>query len=639
MTTTTVTASYLNPDETACSGRVVFQLVAATYHDGLDAIFPTVPVTAVLDDDGAISVELEPTSGASAEFDATDMTYQVRERINGADRSAYYVDIPSSASVDLGTLVTYDDPLPVTRELVVPDLSSLGYQLALGWVNVKDYGAYGDGTHDDTAAIQLALDDVPSTGGTVYFPTGEYKVTAEVTCDEPASIAGDGPGSVHLHGGSRIVYTPTTGNCLTLSAPGSVVRDIGLFHDWNAGYATAGVGLNLTDFDFGRITNVLVDGFYTCAKVSGHYWTLSDSIIANFRNIGVWLTAPIDEFDWGAATIAGNIITKYGDTSAGGTGIYWDAGGGHNIIGNYLNGGAQPDLPSTAIIEYGIRMHTGGSSSSSMRIIGNGIENCSVCCIGIDTLTASSDLHKIVISGNQLMPRGNTSTGIYLNSEGRKGSLHEITVTGNTGYVVGNGTMIKAVGVDGLIIEGNTQEFLDSGAKGVILAGPVDATTGNYNVRVGKNVYTLDVPSGAHQIYGDSNEPALSDTLGAFDMTDTMDVSAWGASGTLWTVDVHNYSVVKGTIRVLGSVKNQGSLSVVNNFTLSRVAGFTSQTVIGSDEAYGVAAANYYLSGAHGSGGTFSLTFEIPDLTSSKSFYGKIVLELYGAVKGIYKYH
>jgi acyl-CoA thioesterase-1 len=127
MTTTTVTATYLNPDETACAGRVVFQLVAATYHDGLDAIFPTVPVTAVLDANGDISVELEPTSGVSADFDATDMTYQVRERINGADRDVYYVDIPTAPAVDLGTLVTYSDPLPVTRVLVDVDAASVGY--------------------------------------------------------------------------------------------------------------------------------------------------------------------------------------------------------------------------------------------------------------------------------------------------------------------------------------------------------------------------------------------------------------------------------------------------------------------------------------------------------------------------------
>lgn len=42
--------------------------------------------------------------------------------------------------------------------------------------NVKNYGAYGDGLHDDTAAIQAAINSLPSTGGTVYIPAGTYLI-------------------------------------------------------------------------------------------------------------------------------------------------------------------------------------------------------------------------------------------------------------------------------------------------------------------------------------------------------------------------------------------------------------------------------------------------------------------------------
>ncbi len=44
-------------------------------------------------------------------------------------------------------------------------------------VNVKDYGAVGDGTTNDTAAIQAALD----TGFDVYFPAGDYLITSALT--------------------------------------------------------------------------------------------------------------------------------------------------------------------------------------------------------------------------------------------------------------------------------------------------------------------------------------------------------------------------------------------------------------------------------------------------------------------------
>jgi hypothetical protein len=46
-----------------------------------------------------------------------------------------------------------------------------------GYFNVKAYGATGDGTTDDTSAIQAAIDAVDDAdGGTIYFPPGVYFV-------------------------------------------------------------------------------------------------------------------------------------------------------------------------------------------------------------------------------------------------------------------------------------------------------------------------------------------------------------------------------------------------------------------------------------------------------------------------------
>jgi hypothetical protein len=50
-----------------------------------------------------------------------------------------------------------------------------------GAVDVKDYGAVGDGTHDDSRAIQAAVNAAQGGGGrTVFFPTGTYKVTSPI---------------------------------------------------------------------------------------------------------------------------------------------------------------------------------------------------------------------------------------------------------------------------------------------------------------------------------------------------------------------------------------------------------------------------------------------------------------------------
>jgi parallel beta-helix repeat protein len=45
-------------------------------------------------------------------------------------------------------------------------------------VNVKALGAFGDGIHNDTAAIQAAIDEIGGTGGSVQIPDGVYLVDA-----------------------------------------------------------------------------------------------------------------------------------------------------------------------------------------------------------------------------------------------------------------------------------------------------------------------------------------------------------------------------------------------------------------------------------------------------------------------------
>lgn len=61
-----------------------------------------------------------------------------------------------------------------------------------GVKNAKDYGITGDGTTDDTDAINALF----ALGGTFYFPSGTYKITGTIELPENSVLYGDGDTTV-----------------------------------------------------------------------------------------------------------------------------------------------------------------------------------------------------------------------------------------------------------------------------------------------------------------------------------------------------------------------------------------------------------------------------------------------------------
>jgi len=90
-----------------------------------------------------------------------------------------------------------------------PGPAGTGYE-----INVKDYGAVGDGLANDTAAIQDAIDAALLLGAVTYFPPGTYVISnpgirIDLTSRPPATtslfyaktqLRGDGPSSAQILG-------------------------------------------------------------------------------------------------------------------------------------------------------------------------------------------------------------------------------------------------------------------------------------------------------------------------------------------------------------------------------------------------------------------------------------------------------
>lgn len=85
-----------------------------------------------------------------------------------------------------------------------------------GLHNVRDYGATGDGTTDDTAAIQAAIDAAEARiasagdGATVYFPPGIYRTSSELTVEaESVALVGEMPTAADYLDGVGTLIAPT----------------------------------------------------------------------------------------------------------------------------------------------------------------------------------------------------------------------------------------------------------------------------------------------------------------------------------------------------------------------------------------------------------------------------------------------
>ncbi|MET1111006.1 MAG: glycosyl hydrolase family 28-related protein, partial [Allosphingosinicella sp.] len=80
------------------------------------------------------------------------------------------------------------------------------------WVSVRDYGAAGDRTTDDTAAINAAVDAL-APGRTLYFPAGDYLVT--VSDGEKAITAIPAGCNVFMERGAWLIAEPDEETVLT----------------------------------------------------------------------------------------------------------------------------------------------------------------------------------------------------------------------------------------------------------------------------------------------------------------------------------------------------------------------------------------------------------------------------------------
>lgn len=118
-------------------------------------------------------------------YDATGVTTELCALIHESQRTNY-----KDGTVTYGeTSEGYFTDTSLVEEGKAADSKAVGDAFNRVCINVKNYGVKGDGTTDDTDAINAIMTE---RSGDFYFPAGTYKISGTIILPADSSIYGDG---------------------------------------------------------------------------------------------------------------------------------------------------------------------------------------------------------------------------------------------------------------------------------------------------------------------------------------------------------------------------------------------------------------------------------------------------------------
>jgi len=205
-----------------------------------------------------------------------------------------------------------------------------------GVINIKAFGAVGDGVTDDAPAIQAAIDSLPSDGGTVWVPTGTYLINSTIRL-ETRSITLMGQSlhkSVISPSGAISAISPRQSDCMISNM---TVRTVG-----------AGIGIHIQGAAFISVVRVLF--------LSGNTGSGTAILMDDRNESGAFVAGAYNHTIQGChANRSGFLFEKCIETTGTSGGInncniisnfflcdqaiVLHAGGGHRIISNHIASG------------------------------------------------------------------------------------------------------------------------------------------------------------------------------------------------------------------------------------------------------------------------------------------------------------
>jgi hypothetical protein len=188
--------------------------------------------------------------------------------------------------------------------------------------DVKAYGAVGDGTADDTTAIQAAINAVSSSGGTVLLPTGTYLISSTLTIDKDSTVlTGVGTSAILKVAGSALgIDVITIGNGSTTRAH-CAVRNLRIIA---ANQKTAGVGIHLNKCFKIWLEGLLIENQYRALQITNttEVW-FNRSDVRDTTEHGLFIDNDLlSGYDW----YVSDCVFDNPNVTNTGAGIYWNGG-------------------------------------------------------------------------------------------------------------------------------------------------------------------------------------------------------------------------------------------------------------------------------------------------------------------------
>jgi hypothetical protein len=330
-----------------------------------------------------------------------------------------------------------------------------------GPLNVRAFGAVGDGVTNDTAAIQAAH----NTGRVIYYPAGTYLITPTITI-AAGGIVGEGPSNTIITStevGSANFYTFT--GALDQLDPTPTFRDFSIVADitksGGAGIQVLPTSGEASYLDFRNVQFAYLP--IGIDFVAASLWKVIGCSFLAYTIAGIQV-ANTNTPDSGDSVITGCV---FNNPYATGSGVWQKSSGGLKIVGNKFLGGQR-----------GYTMNLEGTTGALM-ITGNSFENMADSGLSFSRATVGQTFANVVISGNEF------SVGTKAIATDGTGFMSNVCISANQINMgaVGSNACISLDSVTDFFVGSNM--IRGNGGAGSSAVSINNCTTG----KIGRNTY------------------------------------------------------------------------------------------------------------------------------------------------------